>query len=153
MPDDAANDAANDANDHDANDHDAGDSDPREAVIDALFASDLAKDVRGEFNVRRDEGMSVNDATAAIVASYGHVLSRPEDGPVVIIAIAVLQLLERAPTATFRDAALDLLREGYGFVTRPGENVSFRRDRERFRGQLVEILESATLIPDEPDGS
>src|SRR3954469_6172653 len=91
------------------------DGDQRDAVIDALFASDLAKDVRSEFNARRDEGLSVHDATAAIVAAYGHMLSRPDVGPVVIIAIAVMQLLERAPTATFREAAVELLRDGHGF--------------------------------------
>lgn len=125
------------------------DRDARDAVIDALFASDLAKDVRAEFNARRDEGLSVDDATAAIVASYGHVLPRPEEGPVVIIAIAVLQLLERAPTATFRDASLDLLREGHGFATRPGENLTFRRDRDRLRAQLIELLASPVIAPDE----
>jgi hypothetical protein len=121
----------------------------RDAVIDALFASDLAKDVRGEFNARRDEGLSVNDATAAIVGHFQHLLSREEEGPIVIIAVAVLQLLERAPTSTFRDAALDLLREGHGFSRRAGENLSFRRDRERLREQLIELLEAPTSVPDE----
>ncbi len=129
---------------------DENDASEHDAVIDALFASDLAKEVRSEFNARRDEGMSVTDATGAIVASYGHVLSRPEEGPVVIVAIAVLQLLERAPMTTFRDAALELLREGHGFVTRPGENLSFRRNRERLRDHLIELLESATITPEEP---
>lgn len=121
----------------------------RDAMMDGLFAVDLARDVRSEFNARRDEGMSVTDATSAIVASYGRVLSRPEEGPVVIITLAVLQLLEHAPTPTFRDAALDLLREGHGFATRPGENVSFRRDRERLRERLIELLKSPANVPDE----
>ena len=123
--------------------------DDRDGVIDALFASDLAREVRSEFNARRDEGMTVRDATSTIVASHGHVLSRPEEGPVVIIALAVLQLLEHSPTTTFRDAALDLLREGHGFLTRPGENATFRRDRERLRERLIEMLQSPTNVPDE----
>ena len=124
------------------------DRDQRDVVIDALFASDLARDVRSEFNARRDEGMNVNDATSTIVASYGQVLARPDEGPVVIIAMAVLQLLERAVTPTFRDTALDLLREGHGFASRPGENLTFRRDRERFRQQLIEMLEAANVVAD-----
>lgn len=127
--------------------------DESDAVIDALFASDLAKDVRGEFNARRDEGMNVADATGAVVAHFRHLLDRAEEGPVVLIAIAVLQLLEAAPTTTFRDASLDLLREGHGFALRPGENIGFRRDRERLREQLIEMLESATIVPDEPGSS
>ena len=131
-------------------DDDAVAADQRDAVIDALFASDLANEVRGEFNARREEGMSVVDATSTIVASYGHVLSRPEEGPVVIIAIAVLQLLEHAPTETFRDAALDLLREGHGFAARAGENVGFRRERERLRDSLIAMLESVVTLPEKP---
>src|SRR5262245_20123940 len=123
-------------------------SEEPDAVIDALFASDLAKDVRSEFNARREEGLSVSDATAAIVAHFRHLLDRPDDGPVVIIAIAVLQLLEHAPMSTFRDAALDLLREGHGFASRANENVSFRRDRQRLREQLIELLELPTIVPD-----
>ena len=125
------------------------DRDQRDAVIDALFASDLAREVRTEFNARRDEGMGVDDATSAIVASYGHVLARPEEGPVVIIAIAVLQRLEHALSDTLRDAALDLLREGYGFSARAGERLDLRRDRERLRDRLIELLESPTNVPDE----
>ncbi len=117
--------------------------DDREAVINALFASDLAKDVRGEFNARRDEGQDVNDATGAVITHFRHLLDRAEEGPVVIIAIAVLQRLERAPTPTFRDAALDLLREGYGFTVRPGEQSAFHRDRQQLREQLIALLEPA----------
>ena len=130
-------------------DDDDDDDDQRSAVIDALFASDLARDVRSEFNARRDEGLSVHDATGAIVAAYGHVLPRAEEGPVVIIALAVLQLLEGAPTATFRDAAIELLNEGHGFVKRPDENLSFRRERDQLRDELIELLASPTNVPDE----
>jgi hypothetical protein len=124
-------------------------SEETDAVIDALFASDLAKDVRSEFNVRRDEGLSVQDAAGAIFAHFRHLLDRADEGPVVIIAIAVLQQLERAPTETIRDAAIDLLREGHGFASRPGENLTFRRDREQLRDRLIELLESPTNMPDE----
>ena len=63
--------------------------------------------------------------------------------------IAVLQQLERAPTETIRDAAGDLLREGHGFASRPGENLMFRRDREQLRDQIIELLESRTNEPNE----
>ncbi len=131
---------------NDPGDNDAG-ADESDAVIDALFASDLVKDVRSEFNARRDEGLSVGDATGAIVDHFRHLLDRPDDGPVVIIALAVLQLLERAPTATFRDAALELLHEGHGFAIRAGENIGFRQDREQLRERLIELLEAATVDP------
>ena len=124
-------------------------SEETDAVIDALFASDLARDVRSEFNARRDEGLSVHDATGAVFAHFRHLLDRADEGPVVIIAIVVLQQLERAPSETIRDGAVDLLREGHCFASRPGENLTFRRDRERLRDQLIELLESPTNVPDE----
>ena len=124
-------------------------SEETDAVIDALFASDLARDVRSEFNVRRDEGLSVHDPTGAVFEHFRHLLDRADEGPLVIIAMAVLQQLERAPTETIRDAAVDLLREGHGFAFRPGENPTFRRDREQLRDQLIELLESPTNVPDE----
>lgn len=115
----------------------------------ALFASDLARDLRSEFNARRDEGLSVTDATVAVVEHFRHLLDRPDEGPIVIIVIAALQWLERALTSTFRDAALDLLREGHGFTLRAGENLTFRRERERLRDQLIELLDSPTNVPGE----
>jgi hypothetical protein len=123
---------------------DAG-ADDRDSVIDALFASDLARDVRGEFKARRDEGLSVHDATAAIVAHFRHLLDHPDDGPVVIIVMALLQLLEGAPTGPLRDAALGLLREGHGFATRRSEDQSLRSERARLRTQLITMLERAQV--------
>lgn len=115
-------------------------------LIDALFASDLAQDVRAEFNARRQEGMSVNDATSACVVAFRHLLERPDDGPIVIVAIAALQLRDGALSATFRDAAIDLLRDGHGFEKRPGEMLSAREDRETLRTSLIAELTDAHTI-------
>ncbi len=125
-------------------------SDENDAIIDALFASDLAKDVRSEFNARRDEGLSVHDATSAVVAHFRHLLDREEEGPVVIVVVAVLQALECAPTAAFREAALGLLREGHGFASRTEESASSRRDRDSFRERLIEMIERSKAPPGDP---
>jgi hypothetical protein len=116
-------------------------------VVFALFASDLAQDVRSEFNNRREDGASIAEATGAVVGSFRHLLDRADEGPVVIVALAVLQLRDGALDATFRDAALDLLREGHGFELRPGENLAARRDRQRLRDQLTAALEAADVAP------
>lgn len=126
--------------------------DDRDVLLDALFASDLAKDVRSEFNAQRDAGLSVNDATSHVVSHLRHLLDHPKEGPVVIIALAVLQSLERAPISAFRDAALELLHEGHGFASRAGENASFRRERERLRSKFITLLQSGNLASREEDG-
>ncbi len=114
-------------------------------LLHALFASDLAQDVRTEFNERRNGGLSVADATAAIVAAFNHLLNRAEEGPVVIIAITALQLRDGALHPTFRDAAIDLLNEGHGFDRRPGEMTTARTDREQLRQDLIAALTEARV--------
>ncbi len=114
-------------------------------VMYALFASDLAQDVRAEFNDRRNAGLSVADTTATVIGAFNHLLLRDEEGPVVIIAIAALQLRDGAIDLTFRDAAIDLLNEGHGFDRRPGEMTSAGNDREQFRQQLIAALTQAAV--------
>jgi hypothetical protein len=126
--------------------------DDRDALLGALFASDLAKDVRSEFNAQRDAGLSVNDATNHVVSHFRHLLDHPEEGPVVIIALAVLQSLERAPISAFRDAALELLNEDHGFTSRAGENAAFRREREHLRAKLITLLQSESRASIKQDG-
>ena len=115
-------------------------------LVHALFASDLAQDVRAEFNARRQEGMGVRDATSACVVTFRHLLERPNEGPIVIVAIAALQLRESALSTTFRDAALDLLRDGHGFEKRPGEMLAAREERETLRQSLIAELTDATVV-------
>lgn len=120
-----------------------------DALAHQLFASDLAQDVRGEFNARRDEGMAVADATSAVVVMFRHLLARPEEGPIVIVAIAALQLRDGALSATFRNSAIELLRDGLGFEIRPGEMRTAREEREQFRQQLLTEMTDATVVAED----
>jgi hypothetical protein len=125
-------------------------ADPDPEMIKALFASDLAKDVRAEFDERRRYGLTVADATRAVIASFHHLLDEPAEGPIVIIALAGLQLRDEALDATMQEAALELLREGSGFEARAGEATAFRRDRQLLREQLIKMLAAARVVsPDE----
>lgn len=108
-----------------------------------LFASDLARDVRAEYDEKRAVGLDVVDATRAVVAAFGEVLARHDEGPVVIFALAALQLHDGALNPGLRDAALDLLREGYGFLARPGEALADRHQREALRQAFIAALECA----------
>jgi hypothetical protein len=117
-----------------------------------LFASDLAKDVRAEFEEKLRYGMSVEEATGAVVEAFREALARAEEGPVVILALAVLQLREKRLHASIRDAALGLLREGDGFAARPGEALGLRREREALRQALIAAMEGAeTIQTDTPE--
>jgi len=120
--------------------------DVTDELLSHLFASDLAQDVRAEFNERRGFGLSVSDATAAVVQAFGHLLERADEGPVVILAIASLQVRDGSIHPTFREAALELLRDSHGFELRAGENLQSRREREQLREQLIAAIEAAPLL-------
>lgn len=115
----------------------------------SVFASDLAQDVRSEFNTRRADGMSVAEATSAIVSVFRHLLERPAEGPIVIVAIAALQLREQALSSTFRAAALDLLQEGHGFENRSGEMRAAREQRDDLRNALIGELTDANVVAED----
>ncbi|CAN5522462.1 hypothetical protein BH09PLA1_BH09PLA1_11700 [soil metagenome] len=74
-----------------------------------LFSSDLAAEIRGEFEERVGFGLSSKDATVHVVARFGRVMTDPNDGPVVIVCLAALQFEAGGLFQSFRDAALDLI--------------------------------------------
>lgn len=74
-----------------------------------LLASDLAQEVRGEFDGQRKAGQDIPSATAHVLARFGPALHSAADGPVVLIALAALQLREGHLQAVIRDAAIDLI--------------------------------------------
>jgi hypothetical protein len=128
-------------------------SELNEELLSAVFASDLAQDVRGEFNQRRGEGLGVSEATGAVVGAFRHLLERADDGPVVIVALAVLQWREGQLHASLRDAAVELLQDGYGFGRQAGEQPDRRRDRERLRTELCDALAAAPVIGEQDDAA
>ena len=103
---------------------------------DALFAGDLAAEIRGEFDERVAFGLPVADASAAVVEQFGGLLRDPEDGPVVLIALAALQLLDRGLQPAVRDAALELLEGG---ITLGGDPTR-AADRRRLLDDLEDEL-------------
>ena len=118
-------------------------------LLAGLFASDLAQDVRAEFNERRGYGLSVGEATGAVVGSFRHLLDRADDGPVVIVTLAALQLRDGELHPTMRDAAVELLRDGHGFERRADEHPDRRRGREQLRQALCAALEAAAVVVEE----
>ena len=77
-----------------------------------LFASDLAAQVRESFVEMLDFGASVSAATQETIARFQGALKDDRDGPVIIIALAALQVREREIFASIRNAALELLQDG-----------------------------------------
>src|SRR4051794_22698840 len=78
-------------------------------VYTALFASDLAGDVRAEFFDSVKFGFPTADATQAVLSKYRDLLNDPLEGPVVIVCLAALQMEAGELHAQMRDAALSLI--------------------------------------------
>jgi len=131
---------------HDSADDWRGDPDADADPFDALFAADVARDVRDEFVEQHAAGGGVAGATAAVVQRFRHLLGDPAEGPVVILALAAMQLRHRQLHASLRDAAVDLLNDPATLAVRPGEPSAFRAERDRLRRSLLRALRDAAVV-------
>lgn len=120
-----------------------------DTALAALFASDLARDVRNEYESQRCYGVSVPDATTAAIAQFHHALSHQTDGPVVILTLAVLQLRDGWLHPTMRNAALELLESDETFMPLPGEPTQLRIQRSQLRDKLLAVFRDAPVVDDD----
>ncbi len=88
------------------------DKTPLVELLGPLLGSDLAIEVDAEFSARCQTGSDVSAASARVFERFRAALSSPQDGPVVLIALAALQLREGYLQSVIRDAAVDLIQSG-----------------------------------------
>ena len=120
---------------------------PQEDVFAPLFASDLAGQVRETFAEMIDFGASVSAATQETIARFGGALKDDRDGPVIIIALAALQVREREIFASIRNAALELLHDAAVDKLLTSESAG----RSQVRAVLDELQETLEAIEVEED--
>lgn len=103
-----------------------------------LFSDDLACDVRGEFRDLIGEGLTVEEATRRILASYPSPEDDPDNGSVVLIALAVTQWKTGRLLDLIRDQAVAVIDAGAD-LDRWDEDTaeSRRRALARAREQLL----------------
>jgi hypothetical protein len=117
-----------------------------EDPFDALFESDVARDVRDVFVESIVGGDGVRGATEACVARFRNLLAEPVDGPVVILTIAAMQLRHRSLDETFREASLELLADPASFRALPGERSTRRADRDAARQAMIEAIRGSSSL-------
>ena len=123
---------------------------PSDDPFAALFASDLATQVRESFAEMIDFGASVSAATQETIARFQGALKDERDGPVIIIALAALQVREREIFASIRNAALELLQDDA--VEKLISRESAARNQVRaVLDELQETLEAIEVEDDEDD--
>ena len=115
-----------------------------------LFSSDLATQVRETFAEMIDFGASVSAATQETIARFQGALKDDRDGPVIIIALAALQVREREIFASIRNAALELLVDG-GLDKLVSNESGARNQVRAVLDELRETLESIEVEEDDDD--
>lgn len=80
--------------------------------ITAMLASDLAREIAAEFDHARDNGNDVPAATAVVIDRFRDLLPVANEGPVLLLALAALQLREGYVQPVIHDAALELIDDG-----------------------------------------
>ena len=115
-----------------------------------LFGSDLATQVRESFAEMIDFGASVSAATQETIARFQGALKDERDGPVIIIALAALQVREREIFAAIRNAALELLQNG-GVDQLISTESAARNEIRGVLDRLQEVLESIEVEEEDDD--
>jgi len=110
----------------------------------SLLTSDLALEIRAEFMEHVRFGATPADATSQVLSRFGRLLASPDDGPVIILSLAALQLREGQLSATFRDAAIDLIDSGEALAAYRLSEATARQARDDLLAEFADALAAAT---------
>ena len=80
--------------------------------FDVLFTSDIAAEVRESFEEMIGFGATPVAATQETVARFGNLLGDDEEGPLVIVVLAALQVSHGVIFTSVRDAAIAAIDSG-----------------------------------------
>jgi very-short-patch-repair endonuclease len=112
----------------------------------ALLSSDLAQEIKSEFNGRLAVGLDVAAATQHVLAHFHDVLHDPQQGPVVLVSLAALQLREHQLHTVIRDAALDLISTGEAAAAYPATTLDARTIQRKLLDQFAAALSAASVV-------
>lgn len=112
-----------------------------------IFDDDLARDVRGDFEGALDEGLSVSVSTRRVLEEHADTLEDPDDGPVIWLSLAALQLEQGALQPEVKERAIRIVDGGLGLQSwaeaGPEALAERRRVLEEF-GQWVRSAEAGS---------
>ena len=114
-----------------------------------LFTSDLATEIRNEFVDRTEFNVPVRDATAHVLARFRDLLGDPNDGPVIIVCLAALQLESGELFASIRDAAIGLIESREAQRAWRCDDADLGRNRRAVLDRLAAALRDAPIVSDD----
>lgn len=118
----------------------------RDDIIWDLLSSDLAQEVKAEFNGQLAVGLDVAGATQHVFAQFRAALVDPHNGPVVVLCLAAMQLKEDQLHPVVREAALDLIDSGEAAAAFPAESGERRSGQREFLDQFAAALKAASVV-------
>ncbi|HEY8447983.1 MAG TPA: hypothetical protein VIL01_12835 [Thermomicrobiales bacterium] len=115
-----------------------------------IFDDLLARQVRAVFTSTLSEGRSPDAATRAVLAEFVEELDDPEDGPIVLLALAALQIEFGCLTEEVRLRALDALDADLLRWAALGIDALARRQEalDTLRARLLPVEEAAERAGD-----
>ena len=119
-----------------------------EDLVWSLLSSDLAQEIKSEFNGRLAVGLDVAAATQRVLSRFHDVLHDPQHGPVVLVSLAALQLREHQLHTVIRDAVLDLISTGEAAAAYPATSLDARTAQQQLLGHFAAALAAAPVVDD-----
>ena len=117
-----------------------------DAVLEPFLAPDLAREVATIYGERRHFNVDVGHATQAVFETFRELLHDPNEGPVIFLALAALQLRDGAVLAPIRDAAIALIDTGEAQRAWRPLDVMVNRQRKTALAALSELLATAAIV-------
>ncbi len=108
-----------------------------------IYDDDLALDVRGDFKDGLEEGLSVSAATHRVLEERSDNLEDPDDGPVIWLVLAALQMEQGALQPEVKERALAVVDQGMGLGRWEEAGPEPLAERKRVLEELARRLRSA----------
>jgi hypothetical protein len=105
-----------------------------------FLASDLAHEVANVYGERANVGVEPGYATQAVFETFRDLLGDPNEGPVIFLALACLQLRRRDVLPPVRDAALALIESGDADRAWRQPDATLHRQRKVALAALADLL-------------
>lgn len=118
--------------------------DELDAILEPFLSSDLARDVANVYGERRQYGVDAGPATVEVFRHFMDLVDDANEGPVIFLALAALQLRDNNLLATIRDTALKLIESGAAQrAWRPTDFRAIRGRKTALEGIATLLQESA----------
>jgi hypothetical protein len=108
-----------------------------------FLASDLAHEVANVYGDRVGVGIDPGFATQAVFETFRDLLGDPNEGPVIFLALASLQLRRRSVLPPIRDAVLALIESGDANRAWRQLDTGMNRQRKAALDTLADLLRAS----------